>query len=154
MIFKKTAGAVVFYRSNEGKIEYLLLKHNPRYWYFPKGEIEKGEREVDAAIRETREETGLHNLEMISGFKTREKFSFRGSKAHYEKRERGKMIFKTVDFFLLQSKDKKVKISFEHQGFEWLDLEGAMTRLGKNRSKRKSQEILLKANDFVSKIKN
>lgn len=146
---KKTAGAVVFYRSSDGKIEYLLLKHNPRYWYFPKGGIEKGESEVDAAMRETREETGLRNIEIVSGFKVMEKFSFRGSKNHYEKLHRGKMIFKTVDFFLIQSKDKKVEISFEHQGFEWLDLSGAIERLGKNRAKKKSQGILENANNFI-----
>ena len=40
----------------------VLLVHRPRYddWTFPKGKADEGERDEDCALREVREETGLH----------------------------------------------------------------------------------------------
>jgi len=40
----------------------VLLVHRPRYddWSFPKGKLADGETEAEAALREVREETGLH----------------------------------------------------------------------------------------------
>jgi 8-oxo-dGTP diphosphatase len=39
----------------------VLLVHRPRYrdWTFPKGKVEQGETDEQAAIREVEEETGL-----------------------------------------------------------------------------------------------
>jgi 8-oxo-dGTP pyrophosphatase MutT (NUDIX family) len=40
----------------------VLLVHRPRYrdWTFPKGKVESGETDEEAAVREVEEETGLH----------------------------------------------------------------------------------------------
>jgi len=40
----------------------VLLVHRPKYddWTFPKGKAEDGESDLDCAVREVREETGLH----------------------------------------------------------------------------------------------
>lgn len=55
----RAAGGVVF-REHEGRIEVLLV-HRPRYddWSFPKGKLEDGEDELECALREVEEETGL-----------------------------------------------------------------------------------------------
>jgi 8-oxo-dGTP pyrophosphatase MutT (NUDIX family) len=39
----------------------VLLVHRPRYrdWTFPKGKVEQGETDEQAAVREVEEETGL-----------------------------------------------------------------------------------------------
>jgi 8-oxo-dGTP pyrophosphatase MutT (NUDIX family) len=39
----------------------VLLVHRPRYrdWTFPKGKVEPGETDMEAAVREVEEETGL-----------------------------------------------------------------------------------------------
>ena len=39
----------------------MLLVHRPKYhdWTFPKGKVESGESDEDAALREVEEETGL-----------------------------------------------------------------------------------------------
>ena len=56
----RAAGGLVYRRREDGAHEILLV-HRPAYddWSFPKGKLEPGEREEDAAIREVEEETGL-----------------------------------------------------------------------------------------------
>jgi 8-oxo-dGTP diphosphatase len=51
---------VVWRRRGDGEREVLLV-HRPRYrdWSFPKGKVEKGESDEQAAVREVEEETGL-----------------------------------------------------------------------------------------------
>lgn len=132
---EKSAGVVIF-RNNNGR-EYLLLKYNqPLYWDYTKGHIEPGESEIDAAIRETREETGLTGINILSGF--REKISY------YFSRE-GKIIYKEVVFFTGETHKGEIKISPEHEGYEWLPYEAALERL----TYPKSREILRKAEKFI-----
>jgi 8-oxo-dGTP diphosphatase len=56
----RAAGGVVWRPRDEGEPEVLLV-HRPRYrdWTFPKGKVEQGETDEQAAIREVEEETGL-----------------------------------------------------------------------------------------------
>src|SRR5262245_49077319 len=54
---RRAAGAVVFRRTERG-VRLLVLRAY-KNWDFPKGLIEPGESELDAARRETAEETGL-----------------------------------------------------------------------------------------------
>jgi 8-oxo-dGTP diphosphatase len=56
----RAAGGLVCRRDENGAAEILLV-HRPAYddWSFPKGKLEPGESEEDAATREVEEETGL-----------------------------------------------------------------------------------------------
>ena len=54
MIKEKSAGCIII--ENE---KVLLVKQTSGNWGFPKGHLEKGETETEAAIRETKEETNL-----------------------------------------------------------------------------------------------
>jgi 8-oxo-dGTP diphosphatase len=56
----RAAGGLVLRRTEDGVVEILVV-HRPAYgdWSFPKGKLEDGEDEEDAAIREVEEETGL-----------------------------------------------------------------------------------------------
>jgi len=56
----RAAGGLVHRRDEDG-VEEILVVHRPAYddWSFPKGKLEAGESEEDAAAREVEEETGL-----------------------------------------------------------------------------------------------
>lgn len=147
MPFVKSAGAVVFYKEKNGEIKFLLLKHREDYWNFPKGLVEKGETEIATARREIAEETGLKKIKIIPGFKGWYKYFFRAPKDYRKIEQRGKTFMKIVIFYLVQSLNRDVKISFEHQDYGWFVLEEALAKLTKYKN---SQEVLKKANDFLS----
>ncbi len=59
MINEKSCGAIVF-RKFHGNTEILLIKHvNSGHWSFPKGHVEENETEIETAVREIKEETGI-----------------------------------------------------------------------------------------------
>lgn len=151
MPVEKSAGAIIFYREKNKEIKYLLLHHKTGYWNFPKGLVEEGESLEETAQRECREETGLKEIKLIPGFKETIKYFFK-VKYKYQIKERGfrmgQTVLKFVTYFLAQSKSKNVKISFEHQGYQWLTFKEALKRLEKYKN---NQRILKKANDFISK---
>ena len=144
MPVEKSAGAVIFRRENN-KIYYLLL-HYPGashradrdYWDFPKGHIEKGEKIEDTVKREVFEETGLKDIKIFPDFKKTIKYFFK-----FE----GKNILKFVTFFLAETKEKDVKISFEHIGYEWLPYEEALEKL----TFQNAKEVLKRAHKFLTK---
>ena len=122
---EQSAGAVIFRVENK-EIYYLLLHYptEPRvkkeYWDFPKGHPEKGETQKQAAAREVAEETGLKDITFAPGFQESIQYYFFVE---------GKTVFKTVVFFLAETKKKEIKISFEHTGFIWLPFTQAMEKL-------------------------
>lgn len=143
MPVERSAGAIIF-RREKNKILYLILHYpgvshrtHKDYWDFPKGHIEKGEKEIDTAKREVFEETGLKDIKIIPGFKETIKyfFNFKNQK-----------ILKFVTFYLAETFEKKVKISKEHMGFDWLPFEEAKTKLTFENAKK----LLEKANAFLN----
>ena len=138
MSIEKSAGAIVFRRNK--KIKYLLIQYGWGHWEFPRGLIEEGESLEDTARREIKEEVGIEDIRFISGFKEWIKFFFK---------LKGKNIMKIATFLLAETKTEKVKLSYEHKDYDWLDYEEALDRLTFENSK----EILKKANEFLKKHK-
>ena len=135
MPVEKSAGAVIF-RKEKSNIYYLALHYQAGHWDFVKGNIEKGEEIKQTITRETEEEIGIKNLEFIKGFK---------ETIEYFYKLKGRTIFKTVVFFLAETKIKEIKLSQEHIGFAWLTYKDALERLTFENAK----EVLKKANDFL-----
>ena len=68
MEYEKSCGAVVF-RKYHGNTELLLIKHTSGgHWSFPKGHVEGAETEIQTALREVKEETGL-DISIQDGFR-------------------------------------------------------------------------------------
>jgi len=140
MPVERSAGAIIFRK--EGDTSFFLLLHYPGFrgpkshWDFPKGNIERGEKLEETVRREVQEETGIKDVTIIKGFKETIKYFFK-----FE----GKNILKFVTFFLAETKEKQVKISQEHIGFEWLPYKEALEQI----TFKNAKEILQKANDFL-----
>ena len=130
-----SAGAIVF-RKTRGTIRYLLLHYEEGHWGSSKGHIEKGETIEETARREIREETGLTDIEFISGFKEQNSYFYVNQ---------GARIFKTVTFLLAQTPTTTIKLSYEHVGFKWLSYEAALEKITFADEKR----VLQKANAFI-----
>jgi 8-oxo-dGTP pyrophosphatase MutT (NUDIX family) len=138
MPIEKSAGAVVFRRENK-KIKYLLIQYAWGHWEFPRGLMRKGETLEETAKREIKEETGIEDLNFLEGFKEWIKFFFK---------LKGKTIMKIATFLLAETKTKKIRLSFEHKDYAWLEYDQALKKL----TFKNSKEILKKANDFLKKI--
>ncbi|MDD3487577.1 MAG: NUDIX domain-containing protein [Candidatus Moranbacteria bacterium] len=156
MPFERSVGAVVFRREKD-KILYLLIQHPNQdnyqgHWDFPKGHIEAGETKEDALRREVREETGIEDLAIVPGFSAWISYFYRAKAQEKEKRReigRGINIFKIVDYFLAETHEKEVKLSFEHVDSVWLEFEAAKERI----TFQKSKNIIARANEFLAKEK-
>ena len=134
MVKEKSIGCALFRKNDSGK-EFLLLHYKAGHWGFPKGHMEQGETEAQTLRREVREETALESIAIIPGFRQYTKYYFRRGQ---------ETVFKEVAFYLSESEKGEVKISHEHQGFEWLPYETAMERL----SFKNTKTVLKKAVEF------
>ena len=74
----RAAGAVVFRRTGGG-VRLLVLRAY-KNWDFPKGTVEPGEDQLQAAKREIVEETGLAELDYPFGEEYRETLPYAGNK--------------------------------------------------------------------------
>ena len=113
MTFEKSCGAVV-HRKYHGNTEILLIRHvKSGYWSFPKGHVEKGETEVETAVREIKEETGL-DVFVDTGFRETVTFSSRPG------------VQKTVVYFGAQAKSGEIIPQLEEiSDFRWIPIDQA-----------------------------
>jgi 8-oxo-dGTP pyrophosphatase MutT (NUDIX family) len=134
---ERSAGAVVFHAGPIGR-EYLLLGYGAGHWGFPKGHVEAGETDVEAALRETAEETGIpvERQRLVPGFLDRTDYQFRRGRA---------LVTKEVAFFLVEAAVRDVRISAEHTGFAWLSYADALARVSFDGPKR----VLAAAESFL-----
>lgn len=134
---ERSAGAVIFFEKPEGT-HFLLLNYPTGHWDFVKGKIEEGENNRQTVIRETKEETGISDLEFIEGFE---------EKINYNFQFEGELIHKEVVFFLAKTKTNKVIVSHEHLDYTWLDYENALKKI----TYQNAKNILSKVNNLIRK---
>ena len=136
----KSCGVVLF---NSDKV--LLLRHSSissrggGHWDFPKGHIDDGETEIQTALRELEEETGIANANVIDGFRDTITYTFSGGQER---------IGKEVIFFLATTKESKVILSHEHIDYSWLDFDSAFSRLTYDNAR----QVLRNAIEFYANV--
>lgn len=125
-----SAGGAAF-RINDGKIEFAIIAANPsRRWQLPKGIVDDGETDEQAALREVREEAGIdcETLEKI------EKIEY-----WYFGNERGERVryHKFVHFFLMKYVSGDVK-NHDHEVAEvrWVSPDEAIEMLAFDAEKK------------------
>lgn len=135
-----SAGIIIFRKTREG-YKFLLLYHGRNYWNFPKGRLEASERSWQAAIREVGEETGLKpsELKFIENFKAYERFVMGGGRSQ---------AFKIVILYLAETRQPRVTVSHEHEGYGWFTFSEARKAMSKY---PENIRILTTAYDFLKK---
>ena len=116
---ERSAGIIMYRVAEDGRRLYLVLMYAAGHWDFAKGKKEKGESDMQTALREVREETGIADVAVLDGFER---------EIEYEFMDNGAMIHKTVIFFLghvRTEEEKEVTLSDEHQDYAWLEYDDA-----------------------------
>ena len=113
---EKSCGALVYRITQNGQKELLFIKHrHGTHWSFPKGHMEEGENEVQTALREVKEETGL-DIDLEG--------DFRQSVEYYPKPN----VKKQVVYFLGHARnDHVVRQEEEISEYKWCLLDEADT---------------------------
>ena len=116
--------------------EFLLLNYPSKHWDFVKGKMEKDETQLETALRETKEETGISDVEFIDGFKEEIEYNF-----YADNQE----IHKKVIFFLGKTKTIDIILSHEHLDFIWLDFNNALEKI----TYKNAKNLLKKSRNFL-----
>ncbi|HXZ92358.1 MAG TPA: NUDIX domain-containing protein [Burkholderiales bacterium] len=113
---ERAAGAVVFRRAERG-VRLLVLRAY-RNWDFPKGRVEPGESELEAAKREVAEETGLEALDFPFGEEYCETLPY--------------ALGKVARYYLAETDEAAIELPVspelgrpEHQEWRWVSFEEA-----------------------------
>ena len=137
MLEERSAGVILFNKSKD--IQFLILKYPSGHWDFVKGNIEEGENEKETVKRELFEETGIDNLKIHQGF---------NKKVEYHYYKKNNKVHKIVSYYLAETNQKEVKLSFEHLDYKWSDYEDLM----KSITFENSREILKKGNESIKNL--
>ena len=95
--------------------QFLLMEHADRL-DLPKGHVEDGETEIECALRELEEETGIttHDIDLDRSFRFTTQYQVWKKKSQ-------RFADKTTVIFLGYLKtDVTIRVT-EHQGFQWRD---------------------------------
>jgi bis(5'-nucleosidyl)-tetraphosphatase len=113
----KSCGFILF-RGNrtDPQKSFLLMKHLDRY-DLPKGHVESGESDLECALREMNEETGIP----ISAVQIEPDFEYRSVYYPQSARFNDEVVEKTLIIFLGWIDRQTTITTTEHLGYEWID---------------------------------
>ena len=133
---KEVSAGIILYNNDNDQIQFLVLKYPGGHWDFVKGKMENGETTHETALRETKEETGISDVEFLDGFEEEIEYYFRAENQD---------IHKKVIFYLGKTKSTEIIISHEHLDFAWLNFKDAIERITYENAER----VLIKANNLL-----
>ena len=134
MNYVKSCGFIVYKRVNNKKF-YLVIRGLNGDFGFPKGHTEPGESEIETAIRELKEETGIE-VKIIEGFRRQ---------IEYELRNIPNTIKQSVYFLGECTSDKIICQESEVSKARFFSYEDAIKIL----SFEKTKSILIDAEKFI-----
>jgi len=140
-----SAGAVIFKKVGDKIMFLVIFSKRNKIWGFPKGHLERGETEKQAAQREIKEETGLEDLYFIEGFEEKVMYETVSKRLPFK----GEKIEKYVTYFLCETKNQDIIVDGREIGdYAFLPLAGAeeFTKF------RNLNNILRKAYDFLQTL--
>lgn len=124
---EKCCGCIII----ENNKVLLVYEKNGNFWGFPKGHMEKGENEIETALREVKEEVGL-DVEIID--------KERRYILNYIIRDE---IDKTTVLYLAIPKNKEIVMQeSEIEKVKWCDFEEALETLTFDNSKEVFKKVI------------
>ncbi len=119
---RSSAGGVVL----NSRGELLLVEQHGNTWSLPKGGVEEGESELEAARREIREETGIRTLELVTELGSYERYSI----AKDGMSELEELGLRRRTFFLFRTSEEALKPpGGEVTDARWVTFDEALARL-------------------------
>jgi len=137
--YHKCAGGVLLCGQN--KLFTPLLKKKNGEWVIPKGHIDVGEKTIETAVREIKEELGLKN---ITGL---EKITKLKNISYDFKSNNNIENFKKVYLFAFRAPKKYKLLPFKKEGFidaKWMEINQAL-KLAKYKSEREAIRVSIDA---------
>jgi 8-oxo-dGTP pyrophosphatase MutT (NUDIX family) len=140
-----SSGAIVFCTQSETTRFLLVLSAIHNTWGFPKGHIETGETELDAAKREIFEETGIDCITFIDGFRQEDVYLTEGALPE----NKGKTVEKHSIYYLAKTNNTQLTArENEIKKAQWFSYDEA-----KNILPHENQKIFLeKALTTINKL--
>ena len=105
----------LIYRADPNR-SFLLMKHATR-WDLPKGHVDEGETEMECALRELHEETGIQesDISLDPDFRFTSQYTVR-YKRHGNVQKQKELII-----FLAELRKPVEIVVTEHEGYQWFD---------------------------------
>ncbi len=115
---EERAAGLILFREASGPRKYLIIKNRRGgHWGFPKGHVEPGEDELQAAVREVAEEVRIYKFNIVPGFRTTVRYTFFRD---------GKRFRKEVVLFLAQTEEEGQPFEGEVDAMLWLPFPSAL----------------------------
>lgn len=130
-LYQRSSGIIIYCKEDK-EIKYLLLfQCKSKTWSFPKGHIEIGESEIQAANRELLEETGL---KVTTNNEFKEEITY-NIKPYYKK---------SLVLFLACTKEKTIDMESDMSEYRWVNSTNAKKLL-----KEEQKKLIDKAQKFI-----
>ena len=108
----RSCGVLLFRTSPE--LSFLLMKH-PKRWDLPKGHVDPGESDLECALREMEEETGIgrDNIDLLDDFRFETEYHVELRRYDFQPR------LKTLRIYLGRLRTPQPIVVSEHEDHHW-----------------------------------